>query len=87
MWDEENDLVEVLIAFPVMEVVDCEGTDFTFLEVPASQSYVYKYSGEYNEVGPAHYEMNDYLKNNNLTQGEVVIEEYITDQTTVKSYN
>ena len=86
-WDEEADLVEFMIAFPVMDVVDCEGTDFTYLEVAASQSYVYKYYGEYSKVGPAHYAMADYLKNNNLTQGDVVIEEYITDPVSVESYN
>ena len=86
-YDEEADLVEMMIAFPVMDVVDCEGTEFEYLEVEASESYVYKYYGEYSEVGPAHYEMADYLKNNNLTQGNVVIEEYVTDPTTVESYN
>jgi effector-binding domain-containing protein len=86
-YNEETDSVDFMIAFPVMDVVDCEGTEFAYLEVPAAQSYVYKYYGEYREVGPGHYEMAEYLKINSLTQGDVVIEEYVTDTESVESYD
>jgi effector-binding domain-containing protein len=40
--------------------------------------------GAYDKVAEAHYAMDDYMKEKGLELNEIVVEEYVTDPTTVQ---
>lgn len=79
-WDEENQQTDMAIVIPVKEKATVEGWE-TF-EIPAGQMLLINYYGAYEDIGEAHYAMDDYIKANNLEGLEPVCEEYVTDPDT-----
>lgn len=77
MWDEANQNVDLAYAVPVKTKATVDG--FSTIEVPAGKLLVIDYYGPYNGTGNAHYAMDDYVKEHNLTPGVPVWEQYITD--------
>ena len=84
-WDEENDSCQMIIAFPILEAIILEDNKFTYLDIPPSKSILYKYYGEYEEMGKAYGEIDQYLAQKGIEAGEYAIEQYITDPSTVES--
>lgn len=80
MWDEAGQKAEVLAGVPVNgeQAVDKFDT-FTF----GGKVLIIDYYGPYEESGKAHEAMDKYIKFHGLTVNGPVIEEYVTDPTTV----
>lgn len=77
-WDEENQITDMAVAMPVSG--DVQGDDkFSVINLPASNVLMADYFGAYEEMEPVHMALDQYVKENNLEHGEVVLEEYITD--------
>ncbi len=75
-WDMENNLADMAAGIPISEEADVDG--FDVIEV-GGKSLQIQYYGSYEGSADAHYAMDDYMKENELTLNEVVIEEYVTD--------
>lgn len=52
--------------------------------LPACKVLFVAYYGPYNQIGDAHNAIGNYIKEKNLTKGDLVVEEYITDPGTQK---
>lgn len=75
-WDMENNMADMAAGIPIAEEADIDGFDVVKV---AGKSLEINYYGSYSGSADAHYAMDDYMKENDLTLNEVVIEEYITD--------
>ena len=82
-WDEEADSCEIMIAFPVADMIEPTEKDITYVDIPTNSSILYKFYGDYNQMGTAYDEIHAYMKDKNLKGGKYAIEEYVTDPSTV----
>lgn len=80
-WNTTNQESEMTVAMPTSLETAPEG--YEFYDQPAGQYLLVEYKGDYSEMGDAHGTINAYMAENNLTMTGAVLEEYITDPTTV----
>lgn len=87
-WNEETGRCVLMPVFPVAKIDETimanPGSKVESFVIPAGKALVIDYYGEYDQIGPAHAEMEAYIQANGLKY-EVVLEEYVTDPTTVES--
>lgn len=76
-WDEANQQTDMAIVLPVKEKASVDG--FETFEIPAGKALVIDYRGAYDNLGEAHYAMDDYLTEHSLEARMPVYEEYVTD--------
>ncbi len=75
-YDMENMRADMAAGIPVNGDAAVDG----YTTIPVSgKALLISYFGSYSDIGEAHYAMDDYMQENNLTLNELVIEEYITD--------
>lgn len=84
-WDKETNSCSMLIGMPIIEHEPVEGNGFEYMVLNAGKSLLYTYYGDYDGVGLAYFELENYVTNNNLETKNISIEEYVTDPTTVES--
>ncbi len=81
VWDMENNIAEVVPAFPVATQVDvAEGLEF--IEIKSNKAVMVKHYGPYTSVGSSHEAIGKYLAEKNLDHS-VVIEVYANDPSEV----
>ncbi|HIP32358.1 MAG TPA: hypothetical protein EYG86_06320 [Crocinitomicaceae bacterium] len=81
VWDMENNVAEVVPAFPVSMKVDVED-GLEFIEIENSKAVMVKHYGPYTSVGSSHKAIGEYLAGKNL-EHTVVIEIYANDPSEV----
>jgi effector-binding domain-containing protein/uncharacterized protein YndB with AHSA1/START domain len=82
-WNDESGDCVVMPAFPIEEKVETEEPVEYYL-VEGCKALVIDYYGLYEEMGPAHEQLESYIAAKGLSYS-VVMEEFITDPTTVES--
>lgn len=82
-WDSEAKKASMAAAIPV-ENAGAKVKDYETITVPGGKTLFIDYYGAYEKSENAHYAMDEYMKEKNLTMNEVVVEEYITDPSTEK---
>jgi effector-binding domain-containing protein len=75
-FDEEKGISDCAAVMGIDKPIKPE--DFELFEIPKSKVLYIDYYGAYNQSAKAHYAMDAFMKNKNLTQ-KFVIEEYVTD--------
>jgi len=79
MWDEANETTDMALAMPVAENLDME-EPYSMLQFPTTQALLVDYYGDYDNLGEAHYAMDDYVKTHGIQLAELpVLEVYVTD--------
>ena len=86
-WNQESDSCSMLIAIPIIEHEPVADNGFEYMVVNPGKSVLYTYYGDYEGVGVAYFELENYVAGNNLEIRNIAIEEYVTDPTTVESQN
>ncbi|MEO9532242.1 MAG: SRPBCC family protein [Crocinitomicaceae bacterium] len=83
-WNEETEMAVLMPAFPVADnSTPGKGMVLPYT-IPACQALVVDYYGEYDENYDAHMQIDAYAKENGL-EYSIVMEEFVTDPTTVES--
>ncbi len=82
-WDTEKKTTDMAVGIPVRKADKVSG-DFKLLTVDASEGVVSDYYGAYDKMGPAHENLQKFIKDHNLKKKAPVIEEYVTDPGTEK---
>lgn len=77
-WDEENKQTDMAVAMPIAAQAN-GGGEMSVITLPASNVIMSDYYGSYEEMEPIYTAMDMYVKQHMLEQGEVVVEEYLTD--------
>jgi effector-binding domain-containing protein len=77
-WDMENNMADMAAGIPIQGEADIEGYD---IQKISGKALEINYYGPYGGSAEAHYAMDDFMHENDLTLNEVVIEEYVTDPT------
>jgi effector-binding domain-containing protein len=86
VYDEKAGQTDMAAAIQVPDGADL-GAPYKTLKLDGKKALVIDYYGEYANSGNAHYAMDDYMTVHNLKNIPPVMEEYVTDPTTVKSMN
>lgn len=77
LWDEATQQTEVVAAVAVSAKVD----GLENISLPAARMISVDFYGWYEDIGPAHNALGEFVKSKNLHEIPPVIEEYITDPT------
>ncbi len=77
-YDEQQGITHVAAGVAVSGEIS-SGKEIKVIELPASKALKMDYYGNYNNIGAAHYAIDNYMKKNRLKLNDVVLEEYITD--------
>jgi effector-binding domain-containing protein len=85
-WDEENQSSEMLAAIPVAKEVDLGG-EFETVALPGGKAVILNFYGDYNNLDRAHNVIDNYVLLKKLEVEMPVIEEYVTDPTSVSDPN
>ncbi len=80
LWDEENRRTEIGYAAQVAAPLKVNG--FELISVPAGKLLSIDYYGAYDDIGNAHYAMDEYVNANQLELLSPVWEEYVVDPQT-----
>lgn len=87
LWDDLNGRCDLMIGFPVSNATSYKFPKNYFVQVMNRQSVITTdYYGRYDNIWMAHASMSDYLLKNGI-DATVSIEEYITDPTTVSTWD
>lgn len=78
-WDEATGQTDMAAAIPVAGEVNLDGMDFAAIRLPAGQSLLVNYYGDYHRIEDAHLAIDQYVLANNLKTGVPIVEEYVTD--------
>lgn len=85
-WDEPSGRCELMPAFPVRSDTKLNDNTFKMVHFDHPKALVLDYYGNYMDIWKAHQFFDGYIKEHNL-KTNTCIEEYITDPTTVPSYD
>ncbi len=83
-WNEETGTCVLMPAFPVAQASAKAVAPVELYTVNACKALVVDYYGEYDQTGQAHGELEAYVQKNGL-EYVVVMEEFVTDPTTVST--
>lgn len=81
-YDVNKGVTDMAAGIPLMEAFEVEG--LTSYEIPPGPALIIDYYGDYELTGPAHYAIEDYMRDRGLLNNPPVIEEYVTDPLEVK---
>jgi effector-binding domain-containing protein len=76
-WDEKTMSGDMVAAVGIPNGTKVKGWET--IVVPAGKVLFVSYYGPYRQIGDAHMAIGNYIKEKNLTKGDMVVEEYITD--------
>ncbi len=83
-WNQADNSAILMPAFPVSELSVDGADEVEAYTIPMGKALVIDYYGEYHESGPAHEQMEAYIAKNGLSHS-IVMEEFVTDPTSVES--
>lgn len=83
-WNEDAETAIIMPAFPVTDNTIATTEGIEAYTQPACKALVIDYYGPYEETGAAHEQLQNYCDKNGLN-ASVVMEEFVTDPTTVES--
>jgi effector-binding domain-containing protein len=78
-WDMEYNIADMAAGIPIDGEADIEGYEMVQL---GGNALKIEYYGSYSGIDEAHYAIDEFMKEHNLSLNEVVFEEYITDPST-----
>lgn len=78
-WNEEQQTADLIAAMPISATAGAKLKGQAVHEAPASKVLVLDHRGGYSGLGAAHKAMDKHMQKQGLQQGDVVLEEYITD--------
>lgn len=76
-WDESAGTADMAASIPVKEAIAVKGANT--LNIPEGRALQIDYYGDYSKTAEAHYAIDDYMKDFNLTNNSPIVEEYVTD--------
>lgn len=83
-WDDENERTDMGVGVQVTSSnMTLEGYETT--TVKAGKTLVLDYYGSYNDSEKAHFALDEFMTDRGLEMGDMAIEEYVTDPTTVEN--
>lgn len=78
-WNEEKQTADLIAAMPISAAAGAKLKGQAVHEAPASKVLVLDHRGGYSGLGAAHQAMDKHMQKQGLQQGDIVLEEYITD--------
>jgi len=83
-WNDSAGTCVIMPALPVASVLAKVAAPIELYSVASCKALVIDYYGEYDQTGPAHMQMEEYVQKNGLAYS-VVMEEFVTDPYSVST--
>jgi effector-binding domain-containing protein len=78
-WNPEDEMTKMGVAFPVKKGIEVDHEEIEYFEIKESKALSKIHKGDYMNLEDSHNELMKFIEENELTMGDIAIEEYLTN--------